>query len=371
MERQPSRRVLHRETIRLALLIAIAVVAFFVTRAIAQRSHETARRDAAAWYRRGQQELERQNTRAAVAAFRRAVLKNREEKSHVLALADALVRERNTAAADRALRSIRELSPEDPVINLALARVAVERQDVVSAVRYYHNALYAPWPTADGPRRVRLELIRLLLAHNHKARATAELIAATIDLPDEPAARVDIGRLFASADDPVRALDQFTRALRIDPRHVGAAAGAVRTAFALGDYARVARHSLPPGVDDETSALVTLANLVITRDPLASRITAAERRRRLAANIAYVEGRWQACAARSNSGAAAEHPLLLRQLRAITSGRRSISRDADVLDEAMTLLYQLTREIERRCEDATALDRALLLIARRHGVNQP
>ena len=75
--------------------------------------------------------------------------------------------------------TLRESEPEDREINLQLARLAATQQDVTEALRFYHNALYAPWPLeqADGRRDVRLELIRLLLDHNQAGRAISELLA--------------------------------------------------------------------------------------------------------------------------------------------------------------------------------------------------
>ena len=48
--------------------------------------------------------------------------------------------------------TLRESEPEDREINLQLARLAASRQDVTEALRFYHNALYAPWPNEHGWR---------------------------------------------------------------------------------------------------------------------------------------------------------------------------------------------------------------------------
>ena len=61
-------------------------------------------------------------------------------------------------------------------------------------------------------------------------------MALSTDLPDDAAAHVEVGQLFATAGDSGHALDQFQRALRLAPRSGAALAGAGQAAFQLGDY---------------------------------------------------------------------------------------------------------------------------------------
>ncbi|HWW85330.1 MAG TPA: tetratricopeptide repeat protein, partial [Vicinamibacterales bacterium] len=208
--------LVHRELLQLAALLIVAVATFALTRAVAASNHDRSLRDAAEWYRRGQQQLERRQLDAAIDDFRRATVRDRAERRYVLALARALTLKQDYEAARSALLTLRESAPEDPDINLELARLAAERQDVTEAVRYYHNALYAAWPSdqTDARRRVRLELIRFLLTRGQVGRAQAELLSlAATDLPDDAATRLDVARLFATAGDATHALDQFQRTL--------------------------------------------------------------------------------------------------------------------------------------------------------------
>jgi outer membrane protein assembly factor BamD (BamD/ComL family) len=48
---------IHQETLKLATLIAVAIAAFFVTRAIAASNRSMTERDAAEWYARGERAL--------------------------------------------------------------------------------------------------------------------------------------------------------------------------------------------------------------------------------------------------------------------------------------------------------------------------
>lgn len=170
---------IRREILQLSALIFVAVGAFFATRAIAASNKDMSLRDAAEWYRRGQQALDNGRVSDAIEALRRSTVRNRTDKRYVLALARALARNRDDEAARGVLLTLRESEPEDAQVNLELARLAARHDDVTAAARFYHNALYAPWPAeqADARRSVRLELVRFLVAHNQSASASAELLA--------------------------------------------------------------------------------------------------------------------------------------------------------------------------------------------------
>src|SRR5258706_5755680 len=121
--------LIHREMLQLGVLLAAAVAAFFLTRAVAANNRDVSVRDAAEWFRRGQQEVEAGRIDDAIDAFRRATVRNRSEKQYVLALARALALKRDNKGARSALLTLRESAPEDPDINLELARLAAARQD--------------------------------------------------------------------------------------------------------------------------------------------------------------------------------------------------------------------------------------------------
>jgi tetratricopeptide (TPR) repeat protein len=215
----PATRI-RREIFQIAALIVVALVAFFATRAVAAHSRRTSIADAAEWYARGQRELVAGHNGAAVDAFRRASSKNRGERAYTLALARALELGGDQPAAERALLALRESAPEDSEVNLELGRLAASRTDLDDALRYYRNALYVPSAAADaGTRRaVRLELIRLLLAHDDRSRALAELLAAAADSPNDVASAIELGRLLSQAGDDRRAADQFARAASRFPK---------------------------------------------------------------------------------------------------------------------------------------------------------
>jgi tetratricopeptide (TPR) repeat protein len=176
----------HKEVARLVFLVLVAVAAFFLTRAIAASNRDLTLRNAAEWYRRGEAYVGAGDLDRAIDAYRRATVRNRDNTTYQLALARALVLQHDYDAARAILLRTRESEPDNPQINLDLARVAAARQDVTEAIRFYHDALYAPWPPSDAEARraVRIELIQFLLKHGQSARAWAEMLAAQADTPD-------------------------------------------------------------------------------------------------------------------------------------------------------------------------------------------
>ena len=198
--------VIHREMLQLVALAVIAVAAFFLTRAVAINNRESSLRTAAEWYRRGEQELESGRIDDAIAAFRRANVKSRNNKVYSVALARSLTIKGDRDSARAILLTLRESAPEDASINLQLARIARDRQDVTEALRFYHDALYAPWPpdATEAWRGVRLELIQFLLTHGQASDAQSELLAASADSPDDVTHHLELAQLFGAAGDHAR-----------------------------------------------------------------------------------------------------------------------------------------------------------------------
>ena len=360
-------QLVHRETFQLVALIGMAVVAFLVTRTIAMSNREMTVRDAAEWFRRGQGAMQSGEVDAAIDALRRATVRDRDDKRYVLTLAQALVLKKDHDGARSVLMTLREAEPEDREVNLQLARLAATRQDVTEALRFYHNALYAPWPNemVDARRAVRLELARFLLGRHQTGRALSELLALTADMPDEIALHLQVAQLFADAGDETHAVEQFTLALRQDPGNRQAIAGAGLAAFRLGDYAaaRAYLRRLPDA--DDVRAAREVAELVLSRDPLTARLGSAERRQRLVADIRDVHQRIQACI--ENGNQRLEATALLNETATFEQQLTTTGAlEQDALEAGVDLIDRLEDEIAQRCGATTPLDQALALIGRRH-----
>lgn len=368
-DRTEQAAAIRHEAWQLAALVVLAIVAFFVTRSVAASNREMSLRDAAEWYRRGQAALAERRVDDAVDDFRRATVRNRTDRPYVLALAHALALKHDDEAARAALLSVREASPEDPEINLELARLAAGRDDVTEASRFYHNALYAPWAveSSEERRSVRLELVQFLLTHHQQNRAVSELLAMASDLPDDVPHHVQVAQLFARAGDAANALRQFEDALRLDADDSAALAGAGQAAFALADYAR-ARRYLQRALKNrpENGTTLEITELVLSRDPLANRIGYVERRRRLVADISYASERLTACLAAGNGQTATADADLQGELQAFNEALTTPPLEQDTVESGIDLIERVEQRVVARCGPATAMDQALLLVAREH-----
>jgi len=193
-----------REVLALIVLSVLATGVFLGTRLIAKWEQQRSLADAAAWYARGMSSFESHQNEEAVTALRRAYATNRKSRQYAIALAHALSASGFPDDATRVLLTLREATPEDPEINLELARLSAMRADLSEAIRYYHSALYGIWPPGRERARadVRVELVRLLFDNDRRRSAVAELIALTSNLPDTSADHAEVGRLLLEASEP-------------------------------------------------------------------------------------------------------------------------------------------------------------------------
>jgi tetratricopeptide (TPR) repeat protein len=361
----------HREILQLGALILAAIAAFILTREVAASNRETSLRDAEEWYTRGQQDISSGRLEDAVEAYRHATVRNRSDRRYVLALARALALDHDDEAARGALLTLRESAPEDAEVNLELARLEARRGDYTSAARFYHNALYAPWPAdrEDDRRRVRIELIKLLLTVN-KPAALPELLAVPVSLPDEAAPRIEMAQLFAEAGDSQHSLEQFQAALRLAPNNGAALAGAGRNAFLLGDYS-LARTYLrrAPGDLDDVQTTLGVVDVVLSNDPLARQIGSRERRRRLLADFSYARERLTMCLGQRPAEQLTDRERrLLSESEALGEQLKTAGTlEQDTIEAGVDLCDRIAREASATCGPPTAFDRALILIGRQHG----
>ena len=350
-------RFVHREIVILLLLCGIGVAAFVLTRAAAAAHHHVRVQDAETWYERGEADLADGRLTAAVEALRRAALIRRDEPRYRLSLARALGADGQDEAARQALLGLREERPEAPEINLLLARLEARRQDVTAAVRYYQNALYGSWGAdqLDAREEVRLELVNYLLEHGLEDRALAELLIIAADLPDDPARRVSIGELFLASGDSRRALEQFQQALRVDPSHGAALAGAGRAAAARGDFTAAQRYLRRAPTEAGVEALRATVRHVLANDPLAPRLTRAERRRRAVAAATWAARQLAAC------GPGVEAQALRDRI-----AKTPLRDAATAAEDAVALLHRVARDAPEGCRESGPETDGWLTIARRH-----
>jgi Flp pilus assembly protein TadD len=358
-----------RDIVFLGFLIATAVIAFFFTRAVASSSSKIRRADAAAWYERGRGHLEAARPAEAVSALRRATALSRGDRRYRLALGRALAANGRAEEARLVLLRVREETPEDPQVNLRLARLAAGG-DVDGAVAYYQSALHGRWAAEEiaARRELQLEFIDYLLRHGRQGPALAQLLLFEATLPDDPVSHNLAGGLFARAGDPARALAHFERTLRIDRNNAAASSGAGTAAFDLGEYGQARRYLADaPGDDARGHELRAVADAVVRTNPLAPRLAFAERRRRLTVALSHLVRRIERCTAADASMAGPLEPAR-GELQAFTTtlNRRRSAPSLDTIEAGVDLIARAARQIPTGCAPPQPLDRAIEIIVREH-----
>ena len=366
---------LRREPVLLALLFGLAVLAFLAVGALSRIFH--AQQDALAirWSTRGAADLKLQHFESAATEFRTALLYSRGNFSYELGLAQALIGQKRISEADAYLINLWGRRPENGLVNLELARTAAGRGDTEQALRYYHNAIYAPWPGDQEAqeRNARLELISYLLGINARTQAQSEMISLAANLEDDPTQQTNLGALFMRAKDYEHGLAAYRRALSIAPHDPAALAGAGLAAYELGRYPmaqRYLQHAVEDAPGDTASAAVLrITELVLQMDPFRRQIRVAQRDRSALDAFAVAGKRLKSCPhaaaslapAKSREDLQAEWAKMKPQMT-----ERGFRNNPDLVNAAMELVFKIERTSNQGCQAPTDADVALLLIAKLH-----
>ena len=367
---QIATQLFHRETILLLVLAVMAAVLYFGTLSFAGSNRKMELGLAQTWYSHGRQHLLANQPDQAAEDFRKASINDRGNREYALALASALEAGGHDSQAQALLLQVRETSPEDPQVNLELARIAAKRSNVQDSVRYYHNALYGIWTGSDIEARrqqTRRELIQFLLTQQARDQALAEIIALGAHLPDTAAAHLELGQFFLRAGDPNRALNNFRESHARDKQNQAALRGAGEAAYQIGDYAQARRFLSPlTSPDPRARSMLSIAGLVLENDPLAPRLSYHERGRRAREDLGAVSQRLQDCAAKLPGSPDTDALLALSQR--LDAQQRSLRHpdtrtEPTVLFAAMELIGEAEGKIRASCGPIEDHDQALFLIA--------
>ena len=337
-------------------------------------------RVAAAWFREGEGQVRAGDIGGAIDSFRKATSRDRDNRAYVLALANALAAAGHNEEARQALLRLRELSPENAEINLYLARLAAKRGDAAEAVRYYQNALFGLWTGSQVDqerRKVRVELIHFLLDYQERSRALSEVLILGAEIPEsDAAAQTETGQLFLQAGDAQHALKHFMRSIALNRNNTTALAGAGYAAFQLGDYTQASRYlevALAQGLSSESALqLLTVTRMILSNDPLAPQLTREERNGRVLVDFGQSLRRLQSClnqqSGKKDNASSGLEPLKADALAMQSKLQpRNLRRDPELLRAGMELIYKIEEATNVSCGEPAGLDRALLLIGRKHG----
>jgi tetratricopeptide (TPR) repeat protein len=372
---------LSREPLILALLCALAVVSFLAVGGLSRIYHAQRESLGNRWFMRGAADLKQRHFELAVNEFRTALLYSRNSYAYQLDLAEALIGLKRTNEAYAYLVNLWGREPENGLVNLELARIAVQRGETDQALRYYHNAIYAIWPgdqEAEG-RNARLELIEYLLAIKAMTPAQGELIALAANLDDDPAMQARVGDLFLQAHDYEHALAEYRLSLKVDQHNSATWAGAGTAAFQLGRYDLAQRYleaAVMANPDDLQSAdRLKTTELVLKMDPFRRQISVDQRHRIVIEAFAAAGERLNSCAVVGNAtGTASSATAKLRladewaQMKPQIT-EQGLRRNPDLVETAMSLVFDIERQANAACGSSTEIDMALLLISKLHEGN--
>jgi tetratricopeptide (TPR) repeat protein len=372
------RQYLRQQPVMLALLAVLAVI-FFTAVTGLSRAYQAQRQSLGSrWFSRGMVDLQARRFDSAVTEFRSALLYSRDNYAYQLNLAEALIGVKRTGEASSYLVNLWDRQPEDGVVNLELARIAVQRGQTEQALRYYHNAIYSAWSTdqEDNRREARLELIEFLLSTNTKAQAQAELIALEENLGDDPSQQQRVGDLFLRAQDYEHALGAYRLSLKAERDNGAALAGAGLAAFQLGRYPQ-AQHYLQAAVAENAgNALIAdrlkTTELVLEMDPFRRQISMAQRHKIAVEAFETAGQRLQACSAAGGGALPTATQTSLSGSWAKLKPRMTegeLRRDPDLVEAGMDLVFEIERETSATCGIPSGADAALLLIAKLHEGN--
>jgi tetratricopeptide (TPR) repeat protein len=371
----------------MVLLVVLALCAaalYFGTRAFANNNRSMKTKDGRFWYQEGERQLRSGHPDLAVAAFRKGSVDDRNNRIYARALAQALEMDNRELEAQELLLQERETAPENPQINIELARIAAREHDTSEAVRYYHNALYGIWvgEEVDAQRQaIRRELIDFLIAQHAKDQALAEIFALAGRLPNTVAANADLGTLFLRAGDANRALENFRSVLRAQPHNQAVLEEAGQAAFMLGNYAQAHRYlEALAAPDPKAQSMLKVTSLAVANDPTEPRLSYAERKRRVSADFEHVSQLLQQCAApqtpRQNGQPAPQantlQPLLARQPD-VAANLKAAGRqeEPDTIFRTLEFVYEVELAASRSCGPLSDLDSALLMVSQKSKGTEP
>ena len=377
-EKEPGLRYyLRREPLILALLSALAVLSFLGVSGLSRIYHAQRAALGNRWVNRGEADLKAHRYELAVNEFRTALLYSRDNYTYQLDLAEALIGLKKTNEAYAYLVNLWEREPENGLVNLELARIAVQRGNTERALRYYHNAIYAIWPgDQELPRRnARLELIQYLLSINAKMQAQAELIALAENLGDDPATHAGVGDLFVQAQDYEHALNEYRQSLKLNRHNPAAMAGAGQAAFELGRY-DLAQRYLEAAVaanpnDVQSGELLKTTELVLRMDPFRRQIPVEQRHQIVIQAFNAAGERLKSCTAVDSSASAASQQGLAEKWASMKPQitEEGLRRNPDRVEQAMNLVFDIERQASAVCAPPTGVDLALFLISKLHEGN--
>lgn len=366
-----QRRVLLLSLIPLGVLFAI-------TATLARTYHVREERFVREWFQKGNDDLSAGQPAKALVDFRNALSYDSENNLVQLRLAEALLADGRLAEANSYFLNLWDRTPGSGEVNLNLARISARTGDVEQAIRRYRGAIYGSWDTdpAQQRRKARLELCKFLLENGRLGDARAELAGLAADTPPEEAILHELtGQLFLRAGDPTRAVLEFETALQSNPKQSQWLEDAGKTAYAAGDYQKAETYLSKANRENPSRPIGELLDAVrgvLGDDPYLPGLSDEEQARRSWRAFEQGLARLRNCMERSGvqqtSAPFSELQILATNAKDLKRrvNLRSLGREPEMRNEAMSLVFRIEDETSRICGMPTGHDQALLLIGKNH-----
>jgi tetratricopeptide (TPR) repeat protein len=317
----------------------------------------------------------------------------RNERSYELLLAQALGEDGRLEEAINYFLNLWEAQPGDGFINLQLARLERQQNDLQkndrqrngsqAAVNYYRASIFGSW-NGDGVihrRDVRVELANYLIDQKQFSLAQTELLVAASNAPSDPGISVTFGDTLLRANDPTDALKQYQKAILEDPHNAIAYEKAGRLAYNMGDYTR-ARDWLEKALresagalgssaepEGDTSTLLKNTERLLVLDP-GSATTRSERVTRILDDRAIAEKRFDACVKQTVASQISLETLTSRWTSSVQDATRAALMRDDANQDLVRSLVDDTETITAKLCRAPQGDDALLLLLAQHNTNR-
>jgi tetratricopeptide (TPR) repeat protein len=368
-------RIIRRDISFLTALAVCAVLLFLCTRSIAKWDNGVTRSRAEQWFASGTKAAAAGDLQGATKAFRRAAVDQPHEFRYSLALAKSLEAGDQNEEARQILLELRESSPEDPQVNLEIARIAAKRQDLTEASRYYRHALFGNWPDADSSQariRIRLELLRFELLQNQREAAMSDALLLDSEIPQaDVSSRLALANVYLDMQEWDRALRVFNQVLAAHRDNVQALLGAAKANLNRGQFfaANTAMETAWSHGEhtEEAARLRDLIRIVLQNDPSLRRLPTSDRFSRSIAALDTSLLRLQSCGSTYAAGSP-EREEISGAISRIVALKGQLSENDfshDSLVDTLSLVYDSETLANRRCAASGQTDNALLIISRK------
>lgn len=376
---QKLRSIEHSREVVLTVCFVLLLFLFAITALVSRLYHRKVHSLGDEWFSKGEAAFQSRQVPAALNDYRNALVYSPNNPVFQLHLAQALAAAGRLDEADSYLTNLLAESPGNGELNLELARIAVRKNQIVDAMRYYQSAIYGVWDSDPLVRRwnVRRELVEYLLTHGDVNDAQPEAIALAQEVPTGDIDRQKTaGEFLLRSGLWDRARQEFQSVLKFDSRDPEALAGAGTALYQVQSYpeALLYFNRLPSDkrAEPQIADMIGKTRAIVSANPWAAGLSAEERARRTSDALMAAVARMTECA-HEHGESLSEAPAVsdFQKFYATTQSKsrewseRNLTLHPDRIDAAMVLVFQIEDAAAQRCgEPASGPDNALRVIER-------